>query len=43
MVDTELLQDAARREYAQAGKAKKLTASVASSSVPVPVAVNEDK
>lgn len=37
MVDTELLQDAARREYAQAGKAKK------TASTNVAVAVSEDK
>lgn len=37
MVDTELLQDAARREYAQAGKAKKPANNAAS------VAVNENK
>jgi len=36
MVDTELLQDAARREYAQAGKAKKPASVVA-------VDVEEDK
>lgn len=38
MVDTELLQDAARREYAQAGKAKKPTNTAATS-----VVVNENK
>ena len=38
MVDTELLQDAARREYAQAAKSKKPAASVATA-----VAINENK
>lgn len=37
MVDTELLQDAARREYGQAVKAKKVTPS---SGTPIPSAVD---